>query len=207
MRAVPVGTALRADVRGRRAHAEPLVREQIHDAERKRERIAGCGGSGGHQARCGSRSPTVHAAQRTRPWIASARRDRDRELMALPLELIAPVTDLFGHGPAPVRVRTCSSRRALSVEQLPAGRGVGPDPAAHLHDHCALVSECVSTCVPDGGRGTSVIAIQPSRSQGADRPAAQERAHARCSGRRLAEPPGLESRIGPGGEDRAGDSA
>ena len=132
----------------------PSFGERVLDAERERERIARLRMEHVLHARLGSARarPTVHAAQRTRPWIAVRVLGLgQRELVAPPLELVAAVLE-------PVRPRDQHlppSRGAhlvgaVSVEELPAARRVRAQPAADLDDHGPLVARAISICSPDG---------------------------------------------------------
>ena len=120
-----VRTRIGADVRRRRAHAQPLLRERVLDRESERERIPGlrtevCSST----TRCGSRSATLQAAHRTRPWIAFAVvRLGEGELVTPSVELVAPVLE-------PVRPRDQHlappderiSSRPVPVEDVAARR-------------------------------------------------------------------------------------
>src|SRR5215211_295279 len=144
MRAGSVWTRARADVRGRRAHPETLVREQVLDAERQRERVAGLGSEQviqdhpvGLALRDGPRDPA------DQPVDGVGLADLvQRELVTPPLELVRTVFDPVRPGDQHLpAARGAHLVRPVVVEEGATGRRVGAEPRADPGDDGALVVE------------------------------------------------------------------
>src|SRR5215472_9266145 len=145
MSTTPVGTWVRAKVRGRCPHLETAVRKCIFDTDSKREWVAWLWiehmfhhGSMWLLLDCGPGCPadkTVDCV--TALWLVQ------RELVALSVKFVAAILQpVWPRDQYLTPARGAHFVSSVSVDKLAAARGVGAKSSTNLDDHGLLISDC-----------------------------------------------------------------
>src|SRR5215469_10035653 len=145
MSTTPVGTWVRAKVRGRCPHLETAVRKCIFDTDSKREWVAWLWiehifhhGSMWFLLGCGPGCPANKAVDCvTALWLVQ------RELVAVSVKFVAAILQpVWPRDQYLAPARGAHFVSSVSVDKLPATRGVGAKSSTNLDDHGLLITDC-----------------------------------------------------------------
>src|SRR6516165_9710045 len=143
MSTTPVGTWVRAKVRGRCPHLETAVRKCIFDTDSKREWVAWLWiehmfhhGSMWLLLGCGPGCPANKAVDCVAAlWLVQ------RELVAPSVKFVAAILQpVWPRDQYLTPARGAHLVGSVCVDKLPAVRGVGAKSATNLDDHCLLLT-------------------------------------------------------------------
>src|SRR5215469_5048888 len=145
MGTTPVGTRIRAKVRGRCPYLETPVRKGILDTDSKREWVAWLGiehmfhqGSMWLVLGYGPGCPADKAVDCVAAlWLVQ------RKLLAPPVKFVAAVLQpVWPRDQYLTPARGAHFVSSVSVDKLPTTRGIGAKPSTNLDDYCPLISDC-----------------------------------------------------------------